>query len=579
MSGIRGGELLAGNNLSDLRDVATARANLGVQLRLTQVNAKLAAMPSTASRLKILQFGDSYVNKLYGGMQSALLPLCGGVAGGGLSGAPSGSITVNSTTGTVNVQTTAFDAWPSGAVEQFTTGATRTYGTGGASFVANQIKVYYVLEPGAGTFKLQVDGVDAAGFTNVSAAGTLGQLGIATITPTLGAHTVTIVNLTGTVRIIGQSWENTTVNGLMPITVGQGGIPLNSATNSATAMSNFQAFIADALPDLMLFEMKEDSSYFAAALATLFAATKAGAPNMDVVGVGSPPIATNDADQVAQNAQLRDACRAAGYTYFDSYALYGSYARLTSLGFNGDGVHVSTACDQDRAMEFLRQTGILQAYGHTILEGLLRTPGMYLGRAIDTSAAGWIGADASFGLDPVLRHLQANRFIEFRGNSNTPIARFSENAAINWIPDFTRFGSGSNVCLKGESATLLGVRRGDNTAAYGDFIARSLAALPATLNNQSGAVTLDLTSGSVFIVNLTGNVTALAFSNAGSTGQDIEVHFVQDATGSRTLAGINAAIKVAGGTLTLTTTAGKRDIVRFRQISGVFYETSRSMNL
>lgn len=100
----------------------------------------------------------------------------------------------------------------------------------------------------------------------------------------------------------------------------------------------------------------------------------------------------------------------------------------------------------------------------------------------------------------------------------------------------------------------------------------------SNLAAQSGSITLDLSTASTFIVNLTGNVTGWTFSN-GVAGQAAEVHFVQDATGSRTLAGTNASIKLAGGSLTLTTTASKRDVLRFRNVAGTFYETSRSLNI
>lgn len=98
----------------------------------------------------------------------------------------------------------------------------------------------------------------------------------------------------------------------------------------------------------------------------------------------------------------------------------------------------------------------------------------------------------------------------------------------------------------------------------------------STAVTGTGAVTLDGTAASVFIVSLTGNVTSFAFANVPN-GQIVEVHFIQDATGSRTLAGIDSSVKTAG-TLTLTTTANKRDVVRWRNVSGVFYEVGRSLN-
>jgi hypothetical protein len=95
----------------------------------------------------------------------------------------------------------------------------------------------------------------------------------------------------------------------------------------------------------------------------------------------------------------------------------------------------------------------------------------------------------------------------------------------------------------------------------------------------TGSVTLDVRGGSVFELNLTGNVSAFAISNPGAAGRMLELHFVQDSTGSRTLSGVNANIKFAGGSLTLTTTASKRDVVRLRHVgAGKFVEISRALN-
>lgn len=97
---------------------------------------------------------------------------------------------------------------------------------------------------------------------------------------------------------------------------------------------------------------------------------------------------------------------------------------------------------------------------------------------------------------------------------------------------------------------------------------------------QSGAITFDLSKGSMFEADLTGNVTGWSFTNVDSAADEvIEVHFVQDATGSRTLAGQAAAIKLAGGALTLSTGAGKRDIITFRRAGTNIYERSRSLNI
>jgi hypothetical protein len=536
----------------------------------------------TAARVRWLCLGDSYAQKLFAPASTVLYPMLGGDAGAFFSGSVNGT-TINGTTGTVTAQTAAFDAWPSGLVDSFATGATRTYGRGGSTTMCDTIKVYYVKEPSAGTFKLQVDGADAAGFTNVSASGTLGQLGIATVSVARAAHNLTIVNLTGTVRIIGVGFEDSTVSGLVVINVAQGGIPMggqsNSMTGQAAALANFQAFLADLTPDVMITENKENESYFAAALATLFATTAAGAPNMDVIGVGSPPLANLDSGQVLQNAQLKAACEAAGYIYWDSYLPFGSYAKMAALGLEGDGVHVSTTADQYRAMLMLRDLGVLDLYGRNPYQRQ-KLQSLEIGRALDTGTTptAKIGTDSTFALD---LNVDVVRSFVVRDKTGATVLLSIDTVttANSFVPQKIRIGSSSNSCLNGDSASFMTVRRGDSTGNKAHFGARCFVSEITTLNNQSGTVSLDLAVAAVQVVNLTGNVTSLAFANSVTQGEDIEVHFVQDATGSRTLSGISGSIKLAGGSLTLTTTASKRDIIRFRSIGGSYYETSRSMNV
>lgn len=109
---------------------------------------------------------------------------------------------------------------------------------------------------------------------------------------------------------------------------------------------------------------------------------------------------------------------------------------------------------------------------------------------------------------------------------------------------------------------------------------RSPARNAPTAYNTSGGPTLDLSQATTHIITLTGNLTAIQFSNAQYAGQEFEVQLIQDATGSRTLANNTPNIKWVGGSApTLTTTAGRRDIFRFRFFGGVLYEVSRSMNV
>ena len=83
---------------------------------------------------------------------------------------------------------------------------------------------------------------------------------------------------------------------------------------------------------------------------------------------------------------------------------------------------------------------------------------------------------------------------------------------------------------------------------------------------SSGAITFDLALSNSFDVLLTENITAITISNppaSGNKGQ-LEITFLQDGTGSRTVAGWPASVLWPGGTapvITTTADTGTDDIV------------------
>jgi hypothetical protein len=110
--------------------------------------------------------------------------------------------------------------------------------------------------------------------------------------------------------------------------------------------------------------------------------------------------------------------------------------------------------------------------------------------------------------------------------------------------------------------------RDHNTDAVFNDVSQTIAQSTATLS-------IDPANGSMVIVNLTANVTAWTLVSANiAPGQYVTISFVQDATGSRTLAGLtNTNIRwmnttyggtTAGSAPTLTTTASKADTFHFR---------------
>lgn len=107
------------------------------------------------------------------------------------------------------------------------------------------------------------------------------------------------------------------------------------------------------------------------------------------------------------------------------------------------------------------------------------------------------------------------------------------------------------------------------------------------VNNSAGIVstayaatiTPDVTLGGTQAITLTGNTT-IAAPPAASTWAGARLRFalLQDGTGSRTVTW-NAAYKLAGGSLTITSGANKRSIIEFVYDGAAWMETSRSLNV
>jgi hypothetical protein len=302
----------------------------------------------TSTPLRWLSFGDSVADKKFAAVEDDLIRQLGFRGASGLGGAVR-SITINANTGTITDNTTD-PLWVTGETAALGTGATRTYGMSGTTALCDTIKVYW-LNVG-GTFKIQVDGADNTTPTVTSD----NSLGVASITVARGPHTVTVVQLSGSPKIVRIAFDDTTISGLVPCYVAAGGITLAGQTTQA--MTNLSAFLADLGPTVITYEMKETQSTFAADLDALLNVFASAAPNADTVLIGSTPVASGDANQVAQNLTLRDACRARGLTYFDGYSPFGSYAALTATGWQADGVHVAAGADKFLGTLMLRFLGL-----------------------------------------------------------------------------------------------------------------------------------------------------------------------------------------------------------------------------
>ncbi len=117
---------------------------------------------------------------------------------------------------------------------------------------------------------------------------------------------------------------------------------------------------------------------------------------------------------------------------------------------------------------------------------------------------------------------------------------------------YNAIGAGSNTATLGNTSIT-------RTVLRGDVIAKRYVLTQPSAIAAAGTTSIDLSLGNVFQVNLGANIGTLTLTNA-AVGTYL-VKFLQDATGSRTVA-FPAAWKWSGGIVpTVTVTAAKTDIV------------------
>lgn len=554
---------------------------------------------ATPVQLRWVSLGDSVAELKMRWMFKALnRAYGGGVPGAAISTGSTGTgwgitgTTVNSSSG-VTGATADFDAWFSGVTSRFATNGNATYGIGGVSAFWDTAKVYYVKGPSSpdgGTFKIQVDGVDEAGFTNVSASNASITLGIATITRgSVAQHSLGIINLTGAHRIIGVAFFSSTQGGLIHCGIDQGGIRMDDAVSTAGGRGNLQAFLADFAPDVVTLECKEASSYFAAALSTMLPIITAGAPTATFVGIGSTPVSSGDADQVIQNAQLRAACFANGGIYWDGYAPVVNYATLNALGWAGDGTHPTDQCNEFLAGLMLRDLGLLDHPGlnvgndldfnnarlRTILNiGDVRSDGAALSNA--SVAPSGSGFDVTATIRRVWQWISASG----TADTNSWVMR-PDNSSDQQIPNGVKVGlTGPYLQANGTALSVYSARGGGSAR---DFEARCVS--PATQTQTlsgNGTLTLDFAVGSAHIIDLQANATSIVVANQnGNKGMVVTVRLRQDGTGGRTYVFAAGTFKLNPAGAAPAGTASTQDLYTFvfDSSTGRYYELSRTLGV
>ncbi|RKY32398.1 MAG: hypothetical protein DRP74_02685 [Candidatus Omnitrophota bacterium] len=94
----------------------------------------------------------------------------------------------------------------------------------------------------------------------------------------------------------------------------------------------------------------------------------------------------------------------------------------------------------------------------------------------------------------------------------------------------------------------------------------------------SATPTFDCDEGDIFKITLTGNITGITLKNAYQ-GRTITIIFLQDAIGSRTVAGWASNVKLAGAAFTVTSTASVYSAITLTYTGSVWVEVARSLDI
>jgi hypothetical protein len=289
------------------------------QYVLRSTMTKIAEMQTAApAQLRIVEWGDSVAGFHAGPLIAKLkgeLGNAGFIIGG----------TINSTSGSVTATTGDFTSTPTGSYEDIASGGCVVYGNGGSYQAATKLSLFYIAEPSAGTLTLSTN-LNGAGFVtgpSVNAANSSRIGGVlSTTTSSTGPWTIRACASGGPVKVWGSGFENLSTNGVIQISVAQGGIALSDMNYPSTAITG--PWFVEFDPDLVTFEMKHnapiepDTTTRLQDLDTFVANWQAANPLVDFLLIGGYPV--SDPTQVPYNQALATVAQANNAVYWDGYS-------------------------------------------------------------------------------------------------------------------------------------------------------------------------------------------------------------------------------------------------------------------
>jgi hypothetical protein len=428
--------------------------------RLRSTYAKLAtAAAGTASQVKMLVFGDSVADFKGQFIRPVLNAAMGGIRGGiptavqdprsGVVGAwldpsiVSGSYTGPAIGGD-------FTYWVTGSYNVITPTSNVNFLKGGSTPLFTNLAVYYVLENGAGSLNVQIAGTTVQTI-NANNSGTP-TLGVYTYTQTLASKQVSLMGVSGNVKILEVHYVNATLNGVDLYDLGSPGQELTNMLSGTNAVSMFQQYMTNINPDLFTFEMHHFLNW-PTPLSTLSGYLNASIPNADILFMGPTPSAPSvpgSADPagtaacLAYNEMVRALCLTNSYIFFNQYEPFQPlcFQTIANLGWQGDGVHLAVPASAWLSSLLIQDLGIDKfLYGYTTKavndpltpSNLAWNSIFRAGYSPDRGTDLGVNTDSTFGYDWTINFPRTLSFAT-RGNYGTTNSvgwQFSGNTAVN----------------------------------------------------------------------------------------------------------------------------------------------------
>lgn len=448
-------DIIVNGNESEENQTKLIDQSIGLEekstLGLMRINNKIVAALTASVHIKAVPFGDSMALEKYSIYQNPLERMMNGcdqkgeqrtdpTISGGFGG---GDLALNVP---VNINVLA-GQWPdsvNGAIIEYNASSTSSFIQAGVNPKFTDLEVYYLIEPGAGSFDVIVNSVNVG---TVATAGTK-DLGIFKYAQAENTFSVEINSSGGNVKLMFVHSSNSTRTGIdFYSQFFKGGANLADMNLSGF----WPKFLADADPDLITFEMKDTQSTYKDDLDTWALAIKNNSPASDVIIIGTTPIQTEDPvlTTQAQNALTRAMADRNTFIFYDGFTPVISFARMLLLNWQGDGTHPSFECQAYLANLMIngliipntlsgrtgtavndRSTPSRLASGTSIglAEGFT-----YSIDAVDGNEFDWIN---DFGRSIVWKDFQGKAYMGFSQN---------QGVQITFIPDVANYGISEDV--------------------------------------------------------------------------------------------------------------------------------------